>query len=144
MLTHNQKTAQFILRASLGLILLSHGLLKVFVFTIPGTVGFFESLGLPAIIAYLTIFGEVVGGAALLAGLYTRLTSLLSVPILLGASWAHLGNGWVFSNQGGGWEFPVLLVVLAIIIALQGPGRFVLISKLPIIDKVIPNPLKDA
>jgi putative oxidoreductase len=124
-------------RLALGTILLSHGLMKIFVFTVAGTVGFFESMGLPAIAAYLTIFGEVVGGAAILVGLYTRLASLLSLPILLGALWAHAGNGWVFSNQGGGWEFPALLVVLAVIVALLGSGKYAL-NKLPIIDDFIP------
>ena len=128
-------------RLALGTLLLSHGLLKVFVFTIPGTVGFFDSLGLPPIVAYLTIFGEVVGGAAILTGLYTRLAAMLSVPILAGATWAHIGNGWVFSNQGGGWEFPALLVVLAIIVALQGSGPFAL-KKLPIVDNFIPAAVK--
>lgn len=138
---NNQSYGAFLLRVSLGIILLAHGLLKVFVFTVPGTVAFFESLELPAIVAYLTIFGELAGGLALISGIYTRLTSLLSLPILAGASWAHIGNGWLFSNEGGGWEFPVLLVVLAIIVALQGSGSFA-IRKLPIIDKFIPQALK--
>lgn len=128
-------------RLSLGTILLSHGLLKAFVFTIPGTVGFFESIGLPAIVAYLTIFGELAGGTALILGIYTRLTALLSLPILLGATWAHIGNGWVFSTPNGGWEFPALLTTLAVSIALQGSGAFA-IRKLPIIDKFIPKALK--
>jgi len=131
----------FINRIALGTILLAHGALKVFVFTIPGTVGFFESLGLPASAAYLTIFGEVVGGTFLLLGIYSRLTALLSLPILAGAAWAHLGNGWLFSNQGGGWEFPVLLIVLAVVVAIQGAGSFA-IRKLPIVDKLIPASLK--
>jgi len=50
----------------------------------------------------------------------------LSLPILLGATWTHLGNGWIFSNEGGGWEFPALLVVLAIIVAIQGAGAYTL------------------
>lgn len=128
-------------RLSLGVILLAHGLLKVFVFTIPGTIGFFESIGLPAIVAYLTIFGEIAGGTALILGVYTRLTALLSLPILLGATWAHIGNGWVFSNQNGGWEFPALLAVLAASVALQGSGAFA-IRKLPIVDNFIPKILK--
>lgn len=139
--TQNPNYGATITRLSLGVILLAHGLLKVFVFTIPGTVGFFESLGLPAIIAYLTIFGEIAGGAALIAGLYTRLTALLSVPILLGATWAHAGNGWVFSNQGGGWGFPALLVVMAIAVAVQGSGSFA-VKTIPVIDKFIPTILK--
>ncbi len=139
--TQNPNYGATITRLSLGVILLAHGLLKVFVFTIPGTVGFFESLGLPAIIAYLTIFGEIAGGAALIAGLYTRLTALLSVPILLGATLAHSGNCWVFSNQGGGWEFPALLVVMAIAVAVQGSGSFAF-KTIPVIDKFIPTILK--
>ena len=131
--------AAFLTRISLGIILLAHGLLKINVFTIAGTVGYFESLGLPAIAAYAVIFGEVVGGTALILGLYTRLTALLSLPILLGATITHISNGWLFSNQGGGWEFPALLVVLSVVTALQGSGVFA-IKKLPLIDNFIPLP----
>ena len=139
--TQNLNYGATITKLSLGVILLAHGLLKIFVFTIPGTVGFFESLGLPATVAYLTIFGEIAGGAALIIGIYTRLTALLSVPILLGATWAHAGNGWVFSNQGGGWGFPALLVVMAIAVAVQGSGSFA-VKTIPVIDKFIPTILK--
>lgn len=128
-------------RLVLGSILLSHGLLKVLVFTIPGTVGYFESLGLPASVAYLTIFGELAGGTAILLGLYTRLASLLSLPILLGALWTHAGNGWLFSNAGGGWEFPLLLVFLAVAVAFQGNGQFAL-RKIPVVDGFVPQVLR--
>ncbi len=138
---NSQNYGALITRVSLGSILLSHGLLKVFVFTIPGTVGFFASLGLPAIAAYLTIFAEVVGGTAIIVGLYTRLAALLSIPLLLGALWAHAGYGWVFSSEGGGWEFPLLLVVLASAVALQGNGPFAL-RKLPVVDRFIPQSLR--
>jgi putative oxidoreductase len=137
----NSNYGALITRLSLGGILLSHGLLKVLVFTIPGTVGYFASLGLPATAAYLTIFAEIAGGTAILLGLYTRLASLLSIPLLLGAFWAHAGNGWVFSSEGGGWEFPLMLVVLAVSVAIQGGGPFAL-RKLPMIDDFIPQPLK--
>ena len=135
------ETGAFVLRVALGSVLLAHGLLKVLVFTVPGTVGFFGSIGLPPIVAYLTIFGEIAGAIALLAGLYTRLAALLSLPILLGATWAHIGNGWVFSNEGGGWEFPALLVVLAISVAVQGAGRFA-VKSIALFDGFIPQPLR--
>ena len=140
-ITETQNYGAFTSRVALGSILLAHGLLKVFVFTIPGTVGFFESIGLPTIVAYLTIFGELVGGTALIFGLYSRLTALLSLPLLFGATWAHIGNGWLFSNAGGGWEFPALLIVLAVSVAIQGNGAFA-IRTLPIIEGLIPTPLK--
>lgn len=128
-------------RIALGVVLIAHGLLKVLVFTIPGAVGHFESIGIPAIFTYLTIFGEFAGGTALLLGTYSRLSALLSMPILLGATWVHSGNGWTFSSAGGGWEYPALLFVLAVIVALQGNGAFAL-RKLPIIDGFIPQVLK--
>jgi putative oxidoreductase len=115
-----------LLRVSLGIMTLAHGLLKVFVFTIPGTVGFFASLGLPPIVAYATIAAEIVGGLALIAGLYTRTVALALVPILVGAAWAHAGNGWVFSNQGGGWEYPVFWAVVLVVQALIGSGAYAL------------------
>ncbi len=120
-----QAHATALLRVSLGVMALAHGLLKVFVFTVPGTVGFFESLGLPAFIAYLTILAEVGGGLALVLGIYTRWVSLALVPILLGAAWAHAGNGWVFSNPGGGWEYPVFWTVTLLVQAGLGSGSFV-------------------
>ncbi|WP_404464811.1 DoxX family protein [Vreelandella aquamarina] len=118
--------ATALLRISLGVMALAHGLLKVFVFTIPGTVGYFESLGLPGFVAYLTIAAEVGGGLALLFGVYTRWVSLTLVPVLLGAAWVHLGNGWMFSNAGGGWEFPVFWAVALLVQAGLGSGSFVI------------------
>lgn len=131
----------FIIRVSLGVILLAHGLLKVLVFTIPGTIGYFESLGLPAIAAYLTIFAEIAGGTALILGLYSRLVAALSLPLLIGSVWAHAANGWLFSAPNGGWEFPVLLVALVVAITIQGGGAFAL-RKLPVVDGFLPAALK--
>ena len=127
----NDDFAKLLLRFSLGAVLLAHGVLKLFVFTPAGTVGFFASIGLPAIAAYFTILGELGIGVALIFGVATRLSALLSVPILAGATWVHIANGWLLSNQGGGWEFPALLVILAAIVAIQGAGRFALAQFIP-------------
>ena len=113
-----------LLRVTLGVAAISHGLLKVLVFTMPGAVGFFESLGLPGFLAYVTVFVEVAGGLALVAGYQTRLVSLAMAPILLGAMWAHSGNGWVFSNQGGGWEYPLFWAIALVAQAMLGSGAF--------------------
>lgn len=137
----SQDYGAFILRIAFAVILLAHASLKVFVFTIPGTVGFFESLGLPGFMAYLTILGEFGAGLAILIGLYVRLAALSTLPIMAGATWAHIGNGWVFSAEGGGWEFPALLVVLSGVVALQGAGAWA-VRRLPLIDTFIPAPLK--
>ena len=91
-MTNDQLTANgtALLRVTLGVAALAHGLLKVFVFTLPGTVAFFESLGLPGFLAYVTALVEIVGGLALIVGFQTRLVSLAMVPILLGAFWARI------------------------------------------------------
>lgn len=118
-----------LLRLSLGIVFLAHGLLKVLVFTVPGTVGYFESLGLPGALAYLVIAAEVGGGAALLLGFATRPVALVLSAIGFGAILGHAGNGWVFSNAGGGWEYPLLLGVATLALALTGPGALALSRK---------------
>ncbi|MCV2870274.1 DoxX family protein [Defluviimonas sp. WL0002] len=127
--------AAFVLRAASGALFIAHGLMKVLVFTVPGTVGFFESLGLPGGLAYLIILAELAGGAALVLGVATRVVSLALVAVLLGAAWAHSGNGWAFSNAGGGWEFPLFWAVVQAAVALMGRGAFAL--RLPAVDRLL-------
>ena len=123
--------AALLLRLTLGTMFVAHGLLKYFVFTPAGTVKFFESLGLPGPLAYLTIAAEVLGGIALLVGYHTRVVASALVPVLLGAAWAHAGNGWLFSSPNGGWEYPVFMAFTAIAAALLGDGRYALRSTAP-------------
>lgn len=123
---HTAPHAALVLRLALGVMFLAHGLLKVVVFTVPGTVQFFESVGFPGVFAYVTIVVELGAGVLLLAGLGTRWVALATVPLLLGAAWVHLPNGWVFSAQGGGWEYPVFLAVAAVVQFLLGDGAYAL------------------
>ncbi len=114
-----------LLRISLGVMFLAHGLLlKVLTFGMAGTAGFFVSLGLPAWTAYATAGGEIIGGALLILGILTRPVALALTPILLGALVVHAGNGWVFSAPNGGWEYPAYLLVLTLAQALLGTGAF--------------------
>jgi putative oxidoreductase len=116
----------FLLRVSLGVLFVAHGLLKVLVFTIPGTVAFFQSIGVPGVFAYLAIAAEIGGGALLILGLFTRWTVLALAPVLIGATIVHAGNGWLFSAANGGWEYPALWTVLLLVQALLGGGAFAL------------------
>lgn len=115
--------APLVLRIALGTIFIAHGLLKVMVFTLPGTAQFFASVGFPGWLAYPVTGLEIVGGAFLIAGVLTRWTSLLLISVALGATVVHLGAGWVFSNPNGGWEYPAFLAVTLAVQALLGPGR---------------------
>ncbi len=127
----------FLLRASLGILFLAHAALKIFVFTPAGTAQFFVSLGLPAALGYVTILAELAGGAMLLGGILTRWVAAALVPLLLGAIvFDHGANGWLFSNAGGGWEFPAFWAVALIVQMLLGDGAFALpasrLARLPV------------
>ncbi|HJR59453.1 MAG TPA: hypothetical protein VJ813_08650, partial [Vicinamibacterales bacterium] len=61
-------------------------------------------------------------------GVRTREVAAALIPILIGALLVHAGNGWVFSNAGGGWEYPLYLVVLSAAQVLLGEGAFALSS----------------
>jgi putative oxidoreductase len=122
------KTAPYsalVLRVSSGVLFLAHGLLKLVVFTPAGTAGYFESLGLPGFLAYLTIMAELVGGVALIVGFYSRIVAAALIPLLLVAAYlGHGANGWMFANDGGGWEFPIFWAFVLLAHVLQGEGAF--------------------
>ena len=126
----DERTAPYgalLLRVALGVMFLAHGAyLKLVVFTLPGTVKFYESIGLPGIGAHATIAVEVIGGLMLIAGFHTRIAAIATLPVLLGATWVHAGNGWLFTNTGGGWEYPVFLAVAVVVQALLGDGAYAL------------------
>ena len=115
-----------VLRLALGTMFIAHALLKYYVFTLPGTAQFFQSLGLPGALAYFTFFAELAGGVLILAGLFGRYVSAALIPVLLGATWAHVGNGWVFTAPNGGWEYPAFLAAAALAHALIGDGAYAL------------------
>jgi putative oxidoreductase len=116
--------AALVLRVALGAMFIAHALLKYYVFTLPGTAQFFESLGLPGVLGYATFVAELAGGALILAGVYSRWVAAALVPVLLGATWAHAGNGWLFTSPNGGWEYPAFLALATTAQALLGDGRF--------------------
>ena len=121
-----------LLRLGLGTMWIAHALLKVFVFTLPGTVAFFEKIGFWGPLAYIVIAAELIGGIAILLGVYGRTVSAALIPIMAGALFTHLGNGWVFSAAGGGWEYPAFLILASVVHALIGDGAYALSrSELP-------------
>jgi len=113
------RAATFVVRVSLALMYLSHSLvLKVGTYGFAGTAQFFVSVGLPAFLAYVTIASEAVGGVLLLANVRTSVVSLALIPFLVGATFVHAPNGWVFTSPGGGWEYPLFLIAVSAVLAL--------------------------
>lgn len=117
----NPYLAALVLRVALGLMYLSHGALKLFVFTPAGTTEYFASLGLPGFVGYFAILIEIGGGLLLLAGIQARWVALLLIPQLLGAIvLVHGAKGWMFTNEGGGWEYPAFLIASSLALFLLG------------------------
>jgi len=116
----------FLLRAALGVMFIAHAWLKFGVFTMTGFEGFLAQVGLPTIVAWPIVLAELLGGIALILGVYSRLVSLALLPILLGALAIHAPNGWVFNAPNGGWEYPAFLAIAALVQALVGDGAFAL------------------
>lgn len=130
--------AAFVLRVALGTMFIAHSLfLKLFVFTLPGTAKYFGSIGLPEWFAYVVFALEVIGGVLLVLGVQVRLVSLILLPILAGATWAHWGNGWMFGYQNGGWEYPLYLTFLAGVQVLLGEGAYALRRSRPLLFRSV-------
>jgi putative oxidoreductase len=134
--------AAAVLRVTLGAMYVAHALLKLLVFTLPGTAEFFVSVGLPGALAYPVFAAELLGGVALLLGIYARQVALALTPVLLGAAWVHLPNGWVFTAPNGGWEYPVFLASASLVLwllddgvlALRRSPRFVWCNNAPTLE----------
>lgn len=118
--------AAFVLRLALGIMFVAHGLTKLFLFTPAGTAKFFESVGFAGWFAWPIIAFEVLAGLLLLAGVYARAVAAIAALELFAASTVHFGNGWMFTNQNGGWEYPIFLALAAAILALLGDGAHAL------------------
>ena len=117
--------AATVLRLSLGVMFVAHGLLKVMVFTPEGTAQFFNAIGLPSSFAYLTIALEIAGGMMLILGVYTRWVALALLPILIGSIvFVHGSAGWLFSNENGGWEYPAFLIMASVVQSMLGDGAY--------------------
>jgi putative oxidoreductase len=101
--------AALALRLGLGVMFLAHGpWLKGVVYTLPGTAAFFAAAGLPGPLAYVVFAAEAIDGVLLIAGVQVRPVSVALLPVLLGASWVHWPIGWLFTNEGGGFEYPLV------------------------------------
>jgi len=117
-----------LLRVSMGVLFILHGLyLKAMVFGMAGAGKYFASLGLPDWFAWVVMIYETLGGLALIFGVYTRWVAVfLGVHLLFAAYLGHVGNGWMFTAKGGGYEYPLFWAIVCFALALLGDGALAL------------------
>jgi len=121
-----------LLRITLGLVILPHGLQKAFGwfggYGFTGTMGFFGSIGIPAFLGFLSIAAESAGALALIAGVTTRIAAFGLIVNMLVAASMHRANGffmnWTGQQKGEGIEFHILFVAIAVVILIAGAGRW--------------------
>jgi putative oxidoreductase len=112
-----------LLRISMGLLFLAHVALRLTVITWPVALLFFRSLGLPWFMGYAVTITEVCVGILLIIGWHVRIAALAGAAILLGAiCLVHAANGFLFTNAGGGWEYPAFWAIALICQSLLGAG----------------------
>lgn len=118
---------EVIVRFTIGVMMMPHGYGKLFGPVATGiATRLFTPWGLPAPLAIAYALGvlEFVGGACLALGLFTRpIAALFAIEFAVITFAVHLKNGFGFSAPGGGYEFPLLVLILMIAIAIRGSGR---------------------
>jgi putative oxidoreductase len=129
----NDDIGLFIARISLGIVILPHGLQKLFGLFggagFSGTVDFFVGSGLPSAVAILIIIAESFGALGLILGFFSRLAAFGITLIMLGAIFmVHIQNGFFmnwFGNQAGeGFEYHLLALGLSLVVLIKGGGKW--------------------
>lgn len=116
----NLNIGLFIIRFAIGIVFLIHGIDKAS--DIGSVVSFFTSIGLAPFMAYIVTGLEIIAGAAMIIGLYEQFAAFLIVVIMLFAIYlVKYPQGFI-----GGYEFDLLLLLVALGIGLTGPGTYAL------------------
>jgi putative oxidoreductase len=122
-----------LLRLVLGVVFFAHGAQKMLGwfggYGFHGTMGFLESVGIPAPGAFLVICTEFFGGLGLIVGLLTRVAAFgIGFEMIVAVFMVHLPNGffmnWAGNQKGEGFEYHLLAIAMAATLLLRGAGKF--------------------
>ena len=120
-----QDLGKLVLRLSLGILVLLHGIAKL-TGGIGGIVGMVEGAGLPGVLGYGALVGEVLGPLMLILGFHARIgAALIAINLLFAIGLAHMGDLAMLTEQGG-WalELQGMFLFTAIALVFLGPGRW--------------------
>jgi putative oxidoreductase len=115
----------FLLRLAIGIDWIAHAFLKTY-----RGMNTHEALlarnGIPSLLAWPTFSLEVVGGIAIILGWYSRQWAAFLLAFLATVVWIKWPVGWLYSNSGGGWEYPLFWLFAQLALVLCGDGAFAL------------------
>lgn len=117
-------TGKLILRLTLGILILLHGVAKL-MNGIGGIQGMVTGMGMPAFFAYGVFAGEVLGPLLLIIGFYARVgAALIAINMIFAIVLAHTDE-LTSLTQNGGWalELQGMFLATAVALMLMGPGR---------------------
>ena len=121
---HNEDIAKLLLRVSVGVLILFHGIHKV-IYGVSGIKSMLSNSGLPELLAYGVYVGELVAPIFIILGLYARVASLVLGFNMFIAIFLAYGFSFSLSKYGGlSIESPLLFLIMSILIFLLGSGRF--------------------
>lgn len=121
----SQDLGKLILRLSIGILILLHGIAKI-TGGIGGIIGMVEAAGLPGYLAYMVYVGEVLAPLLLIIGLFTRPAALIIfINMLVALYLVHMKEIVALNEKTGGWaiETQALFLFGALAIAFLGAGR---------------------
>ena len=115
----------FLLRVAIGIDWIVHALLK----TSRG-MNTHEALlaknGITPLLAWPTFGCELIGGICIVLGVYSRQWAAFLLCFLAVVVWIKWPVGWIYSNPGGGWEYPLFWLMAQAAFVLSGDGAFAL------------------
>lgn len=126
---HNDALGKLILRLSVAVLILFHGVSKLLN---PGSLGWISDMiagyGLPAFLAYGVLIGEVIAPVMAIIGWHTRLAGLLMAGNML-VAFLLVHTGEVFMlTENGGWQLELqgMFLFAALAVLFLGSGRIAL------------------
>jgi len=112
-----KETGMFLVRLALAIVFILHGWEKVA--NMPEAITAFAGMGFSAFWVYLVAWVELLGGIAMLLGVWTRCAGWLLAIIMAVTIYVMKGMGMGLS---GGYEFNVVLLLIALAVSFAGPG----------------------
>ena len=126
---HQPDLAKLLLRISLGMLILFHGIHKL-IYGISGVEAILTAHGLPVFFAYGVYMGELIAPIFIILGLYARVAAGVLVFNMLAAIYLAYGFSFTTSKYGGlAWETPLLFLIMSLLVILLGSGKYAVNSK---------------